>query len=166
MAKKQTVSFGIDQPELDAIMESVKAIQEDGAEMDFSKWMRDAVRQKLRRSRRINDDEPRYRIQTEALVITDPDGRVTKINREFAEMCGYALKELRGKKPGDVLQGPATEKDVVRDFRKAIRAVRPFTCTISNYHKSGALYHVRIEMRPLFEGAKHVGFEAVERRLD
>lgn len=51
MAKKQTVSFGIDRPELDAIMESVKVIRDGGAEMDFSKWMRDAVRQKLRLAR-------------------------------------------------------------------------------------------------------------------
>ncbi len=51
MAKKQTVSFGIDQPELDAILDSVKAIQQDGVEMDFSKWMRDAVRQKLRNAK-------------------------------------------------------------------------------------------------------------------
>lgn len=100
------------------------------------------------------------------VVVTDRAGCVMKINRAFTQMCGYTLKELRGKKPGDVLQGPATERDVVRDFRKAIKAIKPFTGTLSNYDKTGVLYRVHIQMRPLFQGTQHVGFEAVEKRLD
>lgn len=115
---------------------------------------------------RIKEESPPDDMDEIATVTTDPAGRITTVNRAFSKMCGYSLKELIGKKPGEILQGRATERDVIRDFRKAIRAVEPFTCTMSNYHKNGSLYHVHISMRPLFQGKTLTGFEALENRLD
>lgn len=136
--------------------------------MSASGWLAAAAEEKLEKETALTarGDDPRYRATTEAIIITDPDGRVTRISRAFTEMCGYTLREIRGKKPGEVLQGPATEKDVVRNFRKAIKAVKPFTCTMTNYDKQKTVYRAYIQMRPLFEGPRHVGFEATEKRLD
>lgn len=136
----------------------------------LSNYIKHLIREDLNESApalyRIPVRYSKVRIQTEAIVITDTNGRVTKINRAFTKMCGYTFKDLYGEKPGKKLQGPATEKDVVRAFSKAIKAVKPFNCTLTNYDKKQRLYHVEIQMRPIFDGTKHVGFEAVERRLD
>jgi PAS domain S-box-containing protein len=101
-----------------------------------------------------------------AMVTTDAEGRVTEINPAFTEMCGYAIADLRGKKPGDVLQGPETEQDVVEEFRAAIRERRPFECTITNYASDKTTYRVHIEMFPIFDGAGRLTqFKAIENKL-
>lgn len=101
-----------------------------------------------------------------ATVTTDTEGRITEINRAFSEMCGYSLGDLYGKKPGDVLQGPKTEQDVVEEFRAAIRELRPFQCDMANYAKDGTEYRVHIEMFPIFDAAgRHTNFKAIERKL-
>lgn len=104
---------------------------------------------------------------SEAVIITDTEGRVTTIDRAFSKMCGYSLKELRGKKPGDVLR-PKTldaELPIVSEFRRAILKQQPFECTLTNYHKSGRPYRVEIKMEPIFKGRELTGFKARERRV-
>lgn len=97
-----------------------------------------------------------------ATVITDAAGRVLEINAAFSEMCGYSLNELRGRKPGEVLQGPATEQEIIEQFRKAIREQAAFECTMTNYHKNGSKYRVHIKCDPVFERGRLVQFRAVE----
>lgn len=46
---KKIVSMSIDTDLLNAITAEIEAVKKSGEEMDFSKWMRDAVRRKLRR---------------------------------------------------------------------------------------------------------------------
>jgi PAS domain S-box-containing protein len=110
--------------------------------------------------------EAQLPIATSAIVTTDADGLVTEINPAFSEMCGYTLAELRGKKPGEVLQGAETEQDVVAEFRRAIQERRPFQCDITNYMKDGSSYRVHIEMFPIFDGAGRLtNFKAIESKL-
>lgn len=52
---KEVVSLSIDRELLDEIAESIERTKQAGSEMDFSKWMRDAVRKKLRRTRRVGE---------------------------------------------------------------------------------------------------------------
>jgi PAS domain S-box-containing protein len=163
MAKKAVKSISMDGSFYTKIRRHAKK-----RHMSASGWLAVAAEEKLAREKAliVSDSEPPYRVTEDAIVTTDPDGRITTINRAFSQMCGYSSKELIGKKPGELLQGAATEKDVIRDFRKAIKAVKPFTCMLSNYHKNGSLYHVHIAMRPLFHGKTLTGFEALEKRLD
>jgi PAS domain S-box-containing protein len=113
----------------------------------------------------LAEPPPGYSRKT-PLVVTDIAGRVTSINSAFTRMCGYSEKDLLGKKPGAVLQGPATEPGIVAEFHDAIARRIPFDCTITNYHASGRTYRVHIQMTPLFDRAgQHTGFRAIERRL-
>jgi PAS domain S-box-containing protein len=100
-----------------------------------------------------------------ARVQTDQEGRITSVNKAFEKMCGHSLAELKGKKPGAILQGPETEPEIVRDFRKAIRTRRPFECVMTNYDAKGKPYRVHIVMRPIFKKNKLIGFEADEEKI-
>jgi PAS domain S-box-containing protein len=137
-----------------------------------SKWIVRELAQLIQEKRgagvrvlpRVAEDEPGY--ASLSVVETDLAGRVTSINAAFTRMCGYSEKDLLGQKPGDVLQGKATEPDVVRAFRAAIKEIRPYECTMTNYDSRGRVYRVHIKMHPLFGAAgNHVGFRAVERKL-
>lgn len=101
---------------------------------------------------------------SDAIVISDPEGRVTWMNPAFTRLCGYTLEEMQGQKPGHLLQGPDTDPEIVALLRQAIRQRVPITVELVNYHKSGAPYVVSISLTPLRNRAgKPTGFMAVER---
>ena len=56
-----------------------------------------------------------------ARVRTDAEGRITEINPAFSSLCGYQFEEIRGRKPGSLLQGPATTPESILALREAIR---------------------------------------------
>lgn len=89
----------------------------------------------------------------EGMVMTGPDGLVRWVNSAFSEMCGYTLEELRGKKPGSILQGEKTDLGAADRMRRAVHECRPCRETILNYHKSGKPYWVEIAITPIFDDA-------------
>ena len=82
-------------------------------------------------------------------VITDADGRIAWFNTAFSDMSGYALHEMIGRKPGDVLQGPLSSPDVVRHMRERIHLKKAFHAEMINYSKNGVPYRVKIDANPL-----------------
>lgn len=97
-------------------------------------------------------------------VITDPQGRVEWINAAFADMCGYTLAELKGRKPGHLLQGPDTDPETVAELSRAIRQCRGVSVELINYRKNGDPYAVWITLNPLHDrSGQLVGYMAVER---
>ncbi len=53
---------------------------------------------------------------TNGIVITDLQGRVEWMNQGFTNISGYRLDDMRGKKPGHVLQGVGTDQQTVARF--------------------------------------------------
>jgi hypothetical protein len=60
MPPKRVVSFPIEPAMLAEINAEIDAAREAGIETDFSKWMRDAVRRKLKRSGRTAEKSGDY----------------------------------------------------------------------------------------------------------
>ncbi|HSH93618.1 MAG TPA: PAS domain-containing protein [Roseimicrobium sp.] len=101
---------------------------------------------------------------TDAIVITDAKGRVAWINPAFTRLCGYSLKELKGQKPGPLLQGPETDPKASRALHNAIHRGRTVTVELVNYHKEKWPYSVWISINPIKDrSGKITGFLAVER---
>ncbi|MFZ4778770.1 MAG: PAS domain-containing protein [Terrimicrobiaceae bacterium] len=107
------------------------------------------------------------RVESEpARVTTDIDGRVTSINPAFSGLCGFSFSEIRGRKPGSLLQGEQTDPGAVELIREAVRNRRPCVSEMINYHKDGSAYRVHIEIEPLRdEAGEVVGFQATETKL-
>lgn len=102
----------------------------------------------------------------DALVVTDAGGRVEWVNAEFTGLCGYALAELKGRKPGQLLQGPDTDPAVVERIRTAVRERRPCRETIVNYHKDGSRYRADVRISPVPDDEGNpLWFVARERRV-
>lgn len=108
-----------------------------------------------------------YEGLTVAVIVTDSAGLTTYANPAFTKMCGYPLEKLRGRKPGALLQGPETERDIIDEFSDAIAARRYFECpSLTNYHADGTLYRVRIKMHPIFDSfSTLIEFRAIEEKL-
>jgi len=118
--------------------------------------------------RRIMDaiaTHPRQ-LQPDCLVATDPNGIVEWVNPAFSTMCGYSTEDLRGRKPGHVLQGPRTDPAAVQRIREAVRAYRSCREILLNYHKDGSVYRVDIAITPIFDDeGEPLCFMARERKL-
>ncbi|MFO0884367.1 MAG: CHASE domain-containing protein [Pirellulales bacterium] len=98
-----------------------------------------------------------------AVVITDPLGRIEWINEGFTRITGYQLADVKGKRPGDVLQGPATDMLEAKRMGDAIRRGEGSTTELINYSKDGREYIVGIEIRPLHDNHGNLnGFMAIE----
>lgn len=103
----------------------------------------------------------------DALVVADRDGGIEWINAAFTDMCGYTLAELKGRKPGAVLQGAETDPAAVARIRTAINERRPCRETLVNYHKDGSVYRADIRIAPILdESGEPLYFVARERVLE
>ncbi len=120
-------------------------------------------RQVRNRTSEVNRLAEIARRTANGVVITDRKGRVEWINEGFTRICGYTIEDLRGKKPGDVLQGPHTNPEVIQRIGDAIRQGLPVTEEVVNYSKSGREYYIRIEIDPLRDERGEIsGFMAIE----
>jgi PAS domain S-box-containing protein len=86
---------------------------------------------------------------THGVVIADREGRIEWINKSFELMTGYGIEEMRGKKPGQILQGKDTDKETIAYLKNQISQGEPFVCEILNYHRSGRPYWLRIQGQAL-----------------
>lgn len=100
-----------------------------------------------------------------ARVWTDPDGLITAVNPAFSQLCGYSFHEIQGRKPGSFLHGPLTEQNVVKKIRSSLATRSPIDAVLTNYHKDGSPYKVKISIRPVYLKGKLQGFSAEEIKL-
>lgn len=106
------------------------------------------------------------RKEPEALVVTGPAGMIEWVNEAFVGMCGHRLDELKGRKPGAVLQGAGTEPDAVARIREAMRRRQPCRETLLNYHKDGSPYRVDLRISPILDDTgEPLYFVAREQKL-
>ena len=104
--------------------------------------------------------------QSEAVLFTDAAGLVQWINPALTLMCGFTLDELRGRKPGSMLQGKLTDPASVSRLRQAVASGTPCREELINYHKDGHPYWVAIAVSPILgpDGAPR-GFMAIESEI-
>lgn len=86
-----------------------------------------------------------------AVIIADANGLVLWVNQGFTKISGYTLEEVKGKKPGHLLQGKDTDLETVKRIRKYIEAKVPFRENILNYDKDGTPYWIQLNVTPVFD---------------
>ncbi|MBK6635963.1 MAG: PAS domain S-box protein [Chitinophagaceae bacterium] len=98
-----------------------------------------------------------------AVIITDPEGKIVWTNEAFTKITEYEPDEVLGKKPGDFLQGEETSQAVVRFMHQELKKIKAFECDIINYSKTGRKYWLRIQCQPQFdENGKLKNFFALQ----
>ncbi|NDY96250.1 EAL domain-containing protein, partial [Wenzhouxiangella limi] len=100
---------------------------------------------------------------TNGVIITDAEGRVDWINEGFSRIAGYTLDEMRGLKPGELLQGDESDPAIVEQMREAIARGEGFEVELLNYAKNGRPYWIHILCFPLHDADGVLeGFMAIE----
>ena len=76
----------------------------------------------------------------EALILTDGEGKITAINKQWVDMCGYTAHEIGGKTCA-FLQGQETDMEAIAIFNQQIQICSwttknlPAETTVVNYKK-------------------------------
>lgn len=98
-----------------------------------------------------------------AVILTDPEGRIEWVNPGFTRITGYALAEVAGRTPGSVLQGPGTDPAVVRRISERLHRGEGFREKILNYRKNGEAYWLALEVQPILGADGRIAnFMAIE----
>ncbi len=91
-----------------------------------------------------------------AVILTDAKKSILWVNEDFTHITGYTLSEAIGKKPGLLLQGPATEPDAVSRIRRGLKAQLPLKEQITNYRKNGEAYLCKLVIYPVFDADRQL----------
>lgn len=128
----------------------------------------------LRRSEaRLRDSERKARRlamvaeqTTDLVVIYDADCLIIWVNSAFERATGYTLKEVRGRRPADFLNGPHSDASVSRRIADAMARGEAISEQIVNYSKTGREYLVELNIAPVIdEDGQVANFIAVERDI-
>ena len=102
----------------------------------------------------------------DAIIIADPDGKVSWVNPAFERLTGYDSSEVVGKSPGKLLQGEKSDPTTIELLSRSVREKKPARAEILNYTKSRTSYWVEIELSPVFDdNGDLVRYIAVERDI-
>ncbi|MCB0739152.1 MAG: PAS domain S-box protein, partial [Bacteroidetes bacterium] len=85
------------------------------------------------------------------ILVADAKGRIEWANHAFTRITGYDLDEVKGKKPGDVLQGKNTNPETVKYISDQLKKQQSVNCEIINYSKSGREYWLEISIDPIYD---------------
>jgi diguanylate cyclase (GGDEF)-like protein/PAS domain S-box-containing protein len=86
----------------------------------------------------------------DAVLVTDPGGRIVYVNPAFERMTGYACDELAGRTPA-MLKSGQHEADFYRRLWSTILAGHEFRALFANRRKNGEAYYEDKIIRPLFD---------------
>jgi hypothetical protein len=71
------------------------------------------------------------------------------VNQAFVRRTGYTLEDMRGWKPGHLLQGPETDSGTVAQIRAFLAEGKSFGSELLNYTRSRDPYWVAFQITPI-----------------
>lgn len=88
------------------------------------------------------------------IIISDQHDRIVWVNESLMKRTGYQLHELKGKRPGNIFRGAATDPDTAKAIDRAYRRNKEYECEILNYTKGGEPFWIHLTMNPI-EGSDY-----------
>ncbi|PJZ54955.1 PAS domain-containing sensor histidine kinase [Leptospira adleri] len=93
---------------------------------------------------------------SDSILVTEaaldfPGPKIIFANPAFCKMTGYKLQELIGETPR-ILQGPLTNRKLIGDLKRALKAGEDFSGDTINYKKDGSSYNVEWHISAIRDG--------------
>ncbi len=150
------------------------APDELGRALRQAQWNASEARSAVHREATRSGGGPRLRLLEAAVVhagdsvvitdaeLDDPGPRIVYANPAFERLTGYSLDEVRGLSPR-ILQGPLTDRVLIRKLRDDLATGRSFEGSTYNYRKDGTAYIVRWRVEPIREAGRITHWVSIQR---
>ncbi len=128
---------------------------------------RDELNAEIGRRKKVETDNRRLvlavRETTNVVLVADAEGRLEWANEAFTRLTGYTVEEVKGKRPGEFLQGSGTDPAAKARIRKSLLRGKGIRTELLNYRKDGTAYWVDINIQPMLdERGQLEGWFAIE----
>lgn len=94
-----------------------------------------------------------------AVVINDANNRVTWVNEAFEKITGFDLNDLKGRRLGDLISGPKTDMELLKNARELTKRNQSFTVDLLAYRKDKQPIWISIYNTVIFNEAGKVEIE-------
>ena len=100
----------------------------------------------------------------DSVLITDAtsSGKIIYANKAFKTLTGYDPSDVIGKNPR-ILQGPATDKKLIRRLSEALKSGKKFEGKAINYKKDGTPFIMYWRVLPVKVAKKIEAWIAIQR---
>ena len=100
----------------------------------------------------------------DSVLITDAtsSGKIIYANKAFKTLTGYDPSDVIGKNPR-ILQGPATDKKLIRRLSEALKSGKKFEGKAINYKKDGTPFIMYWRVLPIKVGKIIEAWVAIQR---
>ena len=100
----------------------------------------------------------------DSVLITDAtsSGKIIYANKAFKTLTGYNPSDVIGKNPR-ILQGPATDKKLIRRLSEALKSGKKFEGKAINYKKDGTPFIMYWRVLPIKVGKIIEAWVAIQR---
>ena len=100
----------------------------------------------------------------DSVLITDAtsSGKIIYANKAFKTLTGYDPSDVIGKNPR-ILQGPATDKTLIRRLSEALKSGKKFEGKAINYKKDGTPFIMYWRVLPIKVGKIIKAWVAIQR---
>ena len=100
----------------------------------------------------------------DSVLITDAtsSGKIIYANKAFKTLTGYDPSDVIGKNPR-ILQGPATDKKLIRRLSEALKSGKKFEGKAINYKKDGTPFIMYWRVLPIKVGKITEAWVAIQR---
>lgn len=88
---------------------------------------------------------------TNSVIITNSEDRIEWVNDAFTRVTGYSLSTVKGRFPGEILQGPKTSPATVKKIETNRKAKVSFAEEILNYTIAGEEIWFLMEVTPVLD---------------
>ncbi|MFN7152778.1 MAG: PAS domain S-box protein [Acidovorax sp.] len=143
--------------DISALMTPTQRLQVGGGAFVLLSLMGLLMLDLLRSRARVAAAMERFRVLGAALesspvsvVITDGDGRIDWVNPQYERNTGYALDEVRGKKPSLVASGQ-TPAQTYQVMWSTLLSGQSWQGHFVNRRKDGSIYHDEATLSPVFD---------------
>jgi len=93
----------------------------------------------------------------QAILITDPDAKILRVNKAFTEITGYAEHEVIGQNPR-ILSSGRQNSEFYRDMWSTLLATGKFESEIWNRNKGGAIFLERQTITAVKDAMGHTAY--------
>jgi PAS domain S-box-containing protein len=128
---------------------------------------RDELNAEIGRRKKVETDNRRLvlavRETTNVVLVADAEGRLEWANEAFTRLTGYTVEEVKGRRPGEFLQGSGTDPAARARIRKSLLRGKGIRTELLNYRKDATAYWVDINIQPMLdERGQLEGWFAIE----